>query len=295
MVGRVLLVALLSVLGIVAGCGEADSRAADGSATPARPPSAAVILATTTSTQDSGLLDELVPAFEGATGLEVKVIAVGSGQAIELGRRGEADVLLVHSPAAEQELMAEGRAATRRRVMHNDVVLIGPGDDPARVKGTREAAAALGRIRVAEAPFVSRGDASGTHTLELALWKAAGVEPGGAWYSESGQGMGQTIQIAGERRAYTLADRATWLAAGARSGLEVLVEGDPALLNVYHVIAMTQAAGRRVNGAGGAAFADWIISPAAQQLIGAFGVATFGRPLFVPDADGSAERVDEAA
>jgi tungstate transport system substrate-binding protein len=218
MVGRVLLVALLSIVGIVTGCGEADSRAADGAAaTPAPPPSAAVILATTTSTQDSGLLDELVPAFERATGLEVKVIAVGSGQAIELGRRGEADVLLVHSPAAELELMAEGTAATRRRVMHNDVVLIGPGDDPARVKGTREAAAALGRIRVAQAPFVSRGDASGTHALELALWKAAGVEPGGAWYSESGQGMGQTIQIAGERRAYTLADRATWLAAGARA------------------------------------------------------------------------------
>ncbi len=287
---------LMSVVVIVAACGGAESPAVgSSSAVAGAPVSGAVILATTTSTQDSGLLDELIPAFEGATGSEVKVTAVGSGQAIELAERGEADVLLVHSPASELALMAKGTAGTRRVVMHNDFVLVGPANDPAKVGGSKHASAALKKVSVAEAPFISRGDDSGTHKLELKLWKGAGVSPGGGWYSESGHGMGQTIQIAGERQAYTLVDRATWLATGARSGLKLLVEGDPALLNVYHVIAMTVKAGQRVNAEGARSFADWIVSTEAQRLIGHFGVEKFGRPLFVPDAGKTDEEVQKDA
>ena len=242
-----------------------------------------VILATTTSTQDSGLLDVLIPAFEEQTGREVKTIAVGSGEAIELGARGEADVVLAHSPAAEEKLMAAGKGASRRTVMHNDFVLVGPGDDPAGVRGD-EPAAALGEIAAAAVPFISRGDESGTHTFELSLWEDAGVEPTGGWYHESGQGMGATLQIANDKDAYTLADRGTYLATDAARDLEVLVEGGADLLNVYHVIAIADDAGERVNVEGGKALADFLIDPATQKTIGKFGVEEFGEPLFVPDA-----------
>jgi tungstate transport system substrate-binding protein len=240
-----------------------------------------IILATTTSTQDSGLLDDLLPAFAAETGWEVKPIAVGSGQAIEMGRRGEADVLLVHSPVAEEALVAEGTAGRRLLVMHNDFVLLGPEADPSGVRGA-PVDEAMRRIAGSDAVFVSRGDDSGTHARENSLWKQAGVTPGGDWYQQTGQGMGATLRVAAEKAGYTLADRGTFLSQP--DGLAVLVEGDPGLLNVYHVIEMTTRAGERVQPEGAAAFADWITGTDAQQRIGEFGRAEYGQPLFVPDA-----------
>jgi tungstate transport system substrate-binding protein len=277
--------ALLAITILGGGCGDDDDAAAD------KP---ALILATTTSTQDSGLLDVLVPSFRRETGYPVKTIAVGSGEAIELGSRGEADVVLAHSPADEEALMATGRAGRRQLVMHNDFVLVGPGDDPARIRGL-PAPRALERIAASQAPFVSRGDDSGTHSRELALWETAGATPAGDWYAESGQGMGATLRIALERRAYTLADRGTWLATGTGEELPVLVEGGTDLLNVYHVIDMTRRAGDRVNVAGARAFADWIVSPPVQRRIGAFGRVRYGVPLFTPDAGKRDEDIAEAA
>lgn len=242
-----------------------------------------LILATTTSTQDSGLLDELLPVFTADTGWQVRTVAVGSGQAIELGRRGEADVLLVHSPAAEQEFVAEGTAGQRRLVMHNDFVLLGPAADPAGIRGTGSVEAVT-RIAAARAVFVSRGDDSGTNAKEDALWTAAAVAPGGDWYQQTGQGMGETLRVASELGGYTLSDRATYLAQRDTLALEVLGEGDPGLLNVYHVIEMTTRAGDRVQPEGAGAFADWVVSAPAQEIIGGFGTAEFGQPLFTADA-----------
>ena len=254
-------------------------------APPAAGPSAekSLILATTTSTQDSGLLDQLVPAFTTDSGWQVKTLAVGSGQAIELGRRGEADVLLVHSPAAEQAFVAEGTAGQRRLVMHNDFVLVGPVNDPAQVRGL-DSTQAVAKIAAAQALFVSRGDDSGTNAREKDLWKRAGVTPEGSWYQATGQGMGATLRVASEKVGYTLSDRATYLAQRDTLALDVLGEGDPGLLNVYHVIEMTTKAGDRVQPDGAQAFADWLVSPTAQQQIGRFGQAKFGQPLFTPDA-----------
>jgi tungstate transport system substrate-binding protein len=250
---------------------------------PAAAPSAerSLILATTTSTQDSGLLDDLLPAFTADTGWQVKTVAVGSGQAIELGRRGEADVLLVHSPDAEKKFVAEGTAGRRLLVMHNDFVLVGPAADPAGIRGAG-VAQAMSRIAGSQAVFVARGDDSGTAAREKALWQQAGVTPAGDWYQETGQGMGATLRVAAEKGGYTLSDRATYLSQP--DGLTLLNEGDPGLLNVYHVIEMTTKAGDRVQPEAAAAFADWITGPAAQQRVGEFGRAQFGQPLFVPDA-----------
>lgn len=242
-----------------------------------------LILATTTSTQDSGLLDELLPAFTAETGWQVRTVAVGSGQAIELGRRGEADVLLVHSPAAEQAFVAEGTAGERRLVMHNDFVLLGPAADPAGIRGAT-ADEAVARIAATQAVFVSRGDDSGTHAKEGGLWSAAAVTPGGDWYQQTGQGMGETLRVASELGGYTLSDRATYLAQRDTLALEVLGEGDPGLFNVYHVIEMTTRAGDRVQPEGAAAFAGWVVSAPAQEIIGGFGTAEFGQPLFTADA-----------
>jgi tungstate transport system substrate-binding protein len=253
-----------------------------------------VILATTTSTQDSGLLDVLIPAFERESGYRVKTIAVGSGEAIEMGARGEADVVLAHSPAAEEELMADGKGGERRTVMHNDFVVVGPAADPAEVRGAT-AAEALARIAEAGAPFLSRGDESGTHTFELGLWEEAGRNPQGAWYQESGQGMGATLQIANDKDAYTISDRGTYLATESARDLEILVEGGAELLNVYHVIDIAPDAGERVNDEGGKALADWLVSPAAQDEIKSFGVEEFGEPLFVPDAGKTDAQIVEAA
>jgi tungstate transport system substrate-binding protein len=251
---------------------------------PALAQSTTVILSTTTSTQDSGLLDVLVPLFEKKTGLSVKTISVGTGQALALAARGEADVALVHAPSLERKYVEKGKMQNRRLVMYNDFVIIGPEDDPTKIKGVPKAVDALKRIAETQSRFVSRGDKSGTHLLELGLWKEAGVAPTGAWYIESGQGMGQTLGIANDRRAYTIADRGTWLAFQRRISLPILVEKDKPLLNIYSVMEVNPANGPRVNVAGGKAFADFMVAPDTQAVIKTFGVDKYGQPLFVPIA-----------
>jgi tungstate transport system substrate-binding protein len=243
-----------------------------------------VILSTTTSTQDSGLLDVLVPVFEKATGYSVKTVSVGTGQALALAARGDADVALVHAPSLEKKYVGEGKLQNRRLVMYNDFIILGPKDDPAGIRSTKNVVEALKRVERAKATFVSRGDNSGTHNLERELWKQAGLVPQGGWYIESGQGMGATLGIANERNAYTIADRGTYLALGRRVVLPILLEGDRALLNVYSVMEVNPASGARVNAAGAKAFADFMVSPRAQNLIKSFGVEKFGQPLFVPVA-----------
>ncbi len=257
-------------------------------AAPARPE---VILATTTSTQDSGLLDVLVPDFARRTGYQIKTVAVGSGQALKMGQDGNADVLLVHSPDAEQTFMQTGAGLDRRLVMHNDFVIVGPPADPAHLTG-QTALAAMKAIATAAAPFVSRGDNSGTNALELKLWKQAGIDPSQQpWYILAGQGMGATLSIASEKDAYTISDRATYLAFQARIQSRILVEKDPVLLNVYHVIRVDPAKWPGVNTAGAQAFADYLLAPETQQLIGSFGVDKYGQTLFVPDAGKPEDRL----
>lgn len=243
-----------------------------------------VILATTTSTQDSGLLDVLVPMFEKESGFQVKTISVGSGQAMKMGEKGEADVLLVHSPDAEKKFMADGFGITRRLVMHNDFVIVGPASDPAKIKGV-SAVDAMKLITKSGSIFLSRGDNSGTHAKEKGLWKAASVKPdGNKWYQQTGLGMGQTLNVAAEKKGYTLTDRATYLALKKGLGLEILVEGDGKLLNVYHVIELNAAKWPKVNVGGGKAFADFMVAKRIQEIIGGFGVDRYGSPLFFPDA-----------
>ncbi|HEY4908962.1 MAG TPA: substrate-binding domain-containing protein [Methylomirabilota bacterium] len=253
-------------------------------AAPACAQSHTVILSTTTSTQDSGLLDVLVPMFEKQNGMTVKTISVGTGQALALAARGEADVALVHAPSLERKYVEDGKMRNRRLVMYNDFVIIGPEDDPARIKGMTRAVDALKRIAETQSRFVSRGDKSGTHLLELGLWKQAAVEPKGAWYIESGQGMGQTLGIANDRRAYTITDRGTWLAFQKRISLPILVEKDKPLLNIYSVMEVNPANGPRVNTAGGKALADFMVAPETQAVIQDFGRDKYGQPLFVPIA-----------
>lgn len=255
------------------------------SACATQPAAKEIILATTTSTQDSGLLDVLIPIFEGRSGYTVKTVAVGTGQALKMGEDGNADVLLVHAPSAEKELMKGGFGVERLLVMHNDFVIVGPADDPAGIKGDVSAVEALVKIASAAAAFVSRGDDSGTHKAELALWKSGEIDPQGDWYIESGQGMAATLKIAGEKAAYTLTDRATYLATRQGLGLEILVEGDPVLLNVYHVITVNPEKWPKVNNAGATAFAQFLIDGETQKVIGEFGVDKYGQPLFFPDAD----------
>ncbi len=255
-------------------------------ARPAPAASKTVILSTTTSTQDSGLLGVLVPLFEKQSGDTVKTIAVGTGQALLMGSRGEADVVLVHAPKLEMKYIENGTLMNRRLVMHNDFIVVGPSADPARIKGVKTAAEAFRNIAAHESAFVSRGDNSGTHNKERAVWKAAGVAPKGSWYVESGQGMGATLTIASEKRAYTLTDRATYLAFAKRVELAILVEGDAPLLNIYHVMEVNPATHPRINAAGGKAFADFMVAPATQDVIRTFGVEKYGQPLFFPDARG---------
>ena len=243
-----------------------------------------VILSTTTSTQDSGLLDVLIPLFEKQTGYSIKTISVGTGQALALAAKGDADVALVHAPSLEKQYVAEGKLLNRRLVMYNDFVIIGPKEDPAKARLAKSAVGALKAIEQAKASFVSRGDNSGTHVLEKALWKSAGVEPKGAWYIEAGQGMGATLGIANERNAYTITDRGTYLALGKRVSLPILIEGDKALLNIYSVMEVNPANGPRINSAGGKAFADFMVAPQTQNVIRSFGVEKFGQSLFVPVA-----------
>jgi tungstate transport system substrate-binding protein len=253
-----------------------------------RPP---VILSTTTSTQDSGLLDVLVPLFERQSGYTVKTVAVGTGQALALAARGEADVVLAHAPALERKYVADGKLLNRRLVMYNDFVIIGPADDPAGVKGMSSAVHAMKAIARTGSRFVSRGDNSGTNILEKSLWKQAGVEPASPWYIESGQGMGLTLGVADERNAYTLTDRATYLAYQKRLRLPILLQGDRPLLNIYSVMEVNPANGPRVNVAGGKAFADFMVAPETQSVIKSFGVDKYGQPLFVPIAGMSEDRV----
>src|SRR3989454_1045441 len=241
-----------------------------------------VILSTTTSTQDSGLLDVLVPMFERQSGYTVKTVAIGTGQALALAARGEADVVLAHAPELEKKYVADGKMLNRRIVMYNDFVVIGPADDPAKIKGTKRAADAMKAIAASGARFVSRGDNSGTHLLEKRLWKLAGVDPAGGWYIEAGQGMGATLGIADDRKAYTLTDRGTFLALQKRVRLPILLEGDRPLLNVYSVMEVNPSNGPRVNAAGGGAFAAFMVSADVQMIIKTFGVDKYGRALFVP-------------
>ena len=268
----------------LAGLWLALALALPSSPAPALAQSNIVILSTTTSTQDSGLLDVLVPMFEKKSGLTVKTISVGTGQALALAARGEADVTLAHAAAVEKKYVEEGKMSNRRLVMYNDFVVIGPPDDPAKIRGVPTAVEAVKRIAESQSRFVSRGDKSGTHVLEQGLWKQAGVEPKGAWYIESGQGMGQTLGIANDRRAYTLTDRGTYLAFQKRVDLPILVEKDRPLLNIYSVMEVNPANGPRVNAAGGRAFAEFILAPDTQAVIKTFGVDKYGQPLFVPIA-----------
>ena len=258
------------------GCGDDEEGAG------ASPERGTLLLATTTSTRDSGLLDELLPRFERDSGCSVKTLAVGSGEAMELGERGDADVLLVHSPQDERTFMEDGHGASRKAVMHNDFVIVGPPDDPARVREADDAPSALARIAERAAPFASRGDDSGTHAKELSLWEAAGVDPTGSWYVETGQGMGETLTIADQKHAYTLSDRGTFLAIDNLDS-ELLVEGGDSLLNPYHVIVVK---GDDINEDCARDFSTWIMSAPVQRAIGAFGRAEFGEPLFFPDARG---------
>jgi tungstate transport system substrate-binding protein len=244
-----------------------------------------IILTTTTSTQDSGLLDVLIPIFEKKTGYFVKTIAVGSGQAMAMGKKGESDVMLVHSPAAEIKMVEEGYAVNRRLIMHNDFIIVGPAEDPGKIKGIKASADALKTIARGNALFISRGDNSGTHAKEKALWKQAGIDPAGQkWYQETGLGMGQTLNVAAEKKGYTLADRGTYLALKKNIPLDILVEGDASLLNIYHVMEVPVEKWPKVNAAGARAFADFMVSKEAQDVIKTFGVDKFGSPLFFPDA-----------
>lgn len=242
-----------------------------------------IILATTTSVQDSGLLDALLPRFQEETGYVVKVIAVGTGQALELGRRGEADVLLVHAPEAEEQFMAEGYGQLRFLVATNDFVIVGPADDPAHVREASSAVDALRRIAATGATWVSRDDRSGTDLLEKRLWQEAGIDPRDqSWYITSGQGMGMTLVLADQKRAYTLSDRATFLAFRSSISLVILTAGDPALINPYHVITVNPTRFARVNARGAEAFARFLVSQVAQQVIASFGVDRYGESLFRP-------------
>jgi len=243
-----------------------------------------LILATTTSTQDSGLLDVLIPQFEKEHDYKVKTIAVGSGEALRLAGEGEADVVLAHSPKAEEDFMAAGNGESRLVVMHNDFIIVGPAGDPAEIKGATNAADAFKKIATAEGLFLSRGDQSGTNTKEVSLWTSAGIQPSGAWYQETGSGMGATLNVASEKQGYTLSDRGTYLAQKKNLDLDLLVEGDKALFNQYHVIVVDPKKHSNVNAEGARAFASWITSPEVQKTIGEFGVKDYGQQLFIPDA-----------
>ena len=241
-------------------------------------------MATTTSTQDSGLLNVLVPQFKTDTGYDLQVIAVGSGAAMAMGEKGDADVLLVHSRAAEDKFVADGFGVNRKDVMHNDFIIVGPASDPAKIKGLTDSVAAFKKIAEAKATFVSRGDKSGTNTKELDIWKKAGITPAGDWYKNVGMGMGDAFRVTNELKGYTLIDRATYLALKANYQLEIMVEGDKPLLNPYGVIAVNKAKFPNVDMDGANIFIDWITSAKIQQMILDYGKDKYGGSLFFPDA-----------
>jgi len=268
----------------IAACAPEDESADEAAEEVAEEPveTTDLILASTTSTQDSGLFDVLIPAFEEAyPEYKVNVIAKGTGEALELGQNKDADVLLVHAKAKEEAFVADGYGTERRDVMYNDFIIVGPAADPAGIKGTATAAEALTKLSASGSSFVSRGDESGTHTAEKNLWTKAAVTPAGEWYVSAGKGMGDVLIMASELGAYTLTDRATYLSMADTLELDILVEGDSALFNQYGVIPVTDA----TNMDGAQAFADWIVSPEAQEIIAEYGVEEYGEPLFFPNAE----------
>ena len=274
---------LIVVVGMLTGCCAPPPSAEPTEPVPAEGQN--LILATTTSTQDSGLLDHILPDFEQEYGIQVDVIAVGTGQAIEMGENGDADVLLVHARSRENAFMDAGHGVRREDVMYNDFVIVGPEADPAGIQGMTDAAEAFKAIAVAQAVFVSRGDDSGTHTKEKAIWAAGEIEPAGDWYVSAGQGMGAVLTMADEQQAYTLSDRATYLARTLEgTDLVILVEGDPILFNPYGVIVVNPDKGEHIKAELANTFIDWLISVETQEEIGQFGVAEFGAPLFTPDS-----------
>jgi tungstate transport system substrate-binding protein len=287
---------LTAMLGMWGCSGSTATSAAPAATTAAASPSPVIttvpapanpdlILATTTSTQDSGLLDTLLPIFEKNTGYKVKTIAVGSGAAMTMGEKGEADVLLVHAPSSEVKFMAAKHGVDRKLVMHNDFIIVGPAADPAKIKGTASAVEALKIIAGANSLFISRGDNSGTDQLEKKLWTSSGITvKGQSWYQETGQGMGATLTIASEKTGYTITDRATFLARQSTVSLVILVEGDAALLNIYHVIQVDPSKNAQINAAGAIAFSNFMVAPDTQKVIGEFGKEKYGQPLFFPDA-----------
>jgi len=250
------------------------------------PPVGSMILATTTSTYDTGLLDAIIPPFESRTGVNVKVIAVGSGKALALAARGEADLVLSHAPEAEVRFMERGHGTLRRRMMYNDFVLVGPPTDPAGVRTRSDVRKALAAIKRNSGIFASRGDESGTHMMEQKLWSSAGLKPpSGASYLETGQGMAATLRVASQKRAYTLTDRGTFLAQKHVLDLEIVFEGDPALKNIYHLIVVNPENGPRVNIDGAKSLARYLLEEEVLKQVGEFGRDRYGQPLFFPDAE----------
>ncbi len=246
-----------------------------------------IIVQSTTSTQNSGLFDHILPAFRNGTGIDVRVVAVGTGQAIRNAVNGDGDVLLVHSKPSEEKFVADGFGVSRADVMYNDFVIVGPASDPAGIRGSRDVVAALPKIAATETPFASRGDDSGTHKAELRLWKAAGIEAAaasGTWYRETGSGMGATLNTAIGMDAYVMTDRATWIAFGNKANHEIMVEGDPRMFNQYGVILVNPKAHPYVKAEMGRVFVDWLLSKQGQAAIAAYRVD--GQQLFFPNADG---------
>jgi tungstate transport system substrate-binding protein len=277
-----LLMAFVLLLAMAAaGCADNESQGPNEAKEPANKK---VILATTTSTVDTGLLDELLPIFKEQTGYEVSTIAVGTGEALRMGEEGNADVLLTHAPASEQPLVDKGDVINYQLVMHNDFVIVGPANDPAKIKGMKSAADSFKKIMDSSSAFVSRGDDSGTHKKEKSIWEKLNVEPKGDWYIEAGAGMGDTLRMASEEQAYTLTDRGTYLAWKDKLDLEVMVEGDKILLNIYHVMQVNPEKNDKINAEGAKAFVEFMVSPDTQKIIEDFGKDKYGEPLFVPDA-----------
>jgi tungstate transport system substrate-binding protein len=285
-----LTLSILLILTLLVGCApketsqDAEKPNEDNNA--AEKVNGSIILSTTTSTQDSGLLDYLLPKFEEETGIEVKVVAVGTGKALQMGKDGEADILLVHAKESEEEFVQEGHGLERHDVMYNDFILVGPKDDPLKLKenSPNNILEGLKSIAETQTKFVSRGDDSGTHKKELSIWKEAGIEPEGEWYISTGSGMADVLKIADEKGAYTITDRATYLSMRDNLELDVIIEGDKNLFNQYGIIPVNPEKNDKINAEGAKIFMDWILSEDTQKLIGEFGVEEFGMPLFVPNA-----------
>jgi tungstate transport system substrate-binding protein len=284
------LLTLMMIMSLMVGCGQTQQPPAEETSqeAPETPvvENTSIILATTTSTQNSGLLDYLLPVFKEDTGIEAKVVAVGTGKALKMGEDGEADALLVHAKSSEEEFVAAGHGLERFDVMYNDFVVIGPKDDAAKLKENAgsDILKAFELINENQVKFVSRGDDSGTHKKEKKFWEAVNIEPQGDWYLSAGKGMGDVIQMANEVNGYTLSDRATYLSMKDKLDLEILVEGDSQLFNQYGVIAVNPDKNDKINKDGAQDFIDWILGEKAQGLISEFGKDTFGQPLFTPNA-----------